>query len=118
MFASGDRSSKRPSLRNYYVDEAGDGILFNRKGHVIVDSPGCSRYFILGLVDIPDPDAIGAELQTLREQLLADPYFTGVPSMQPDARKTGTWSSRGAGHPTPPSQIRTCGFSASGSSSG
>jgi hypothetical protein len=76
------------STRYYYVDEAGDGTLFNRKGHVIVGSEGCSRYFILGLVDIPDPGGIGSKLKGLREQLLADPYFKGVPSMQPEAAKT------------------------------
>ena len=87
MIASRERPSKKPSLRDSYVDEAGDGILFNKKGHVIVDAPGWARYFILGLVDIADPDAIGDELQALRARLLADPYFKGDPSMQPDARK-------------------------------
>jgi len=70
------------------VDEAGDGTLFSRKGKVIVGTPGCSCFFILGLVDIPDPVTLGHDLDDLRTQLLADPYFNGVPSMQPEARKT------------------------------
>lgn len=75
-------------VRHYFVDEAGDGTLFSRKGKVIVGTPGCSCFFILGLVDIPDPVTLGHDLDDLRTQLLADPYFNGVPSMQPEARKT------------------------------
>lgn len=77
-----------PSIRHYFVDEAGDGILFDRKGRVVAGTEGCSRFFILGLIDIPDPDTLGRQLDDLRAQLLADPYFKGVPSMQPEARKT------------------------------
>ena len=74
--------------RHYYVDEAGDGTLFSRRGRLLVDTEGCSRYFILGYVDIADPEAVSAELDELRRALLADPYFRNVPSMQPKARKT------------------------------
>lgn len=77
-----------PSQRFYFVDEAGDTVLFDAKGRVIVGTEGCSRFFILGLADIPDPDALGRELSQLRTDLLADPYFKDVPSMQPEARKT------------------------------
>lgn len=82
--------SKRrsPSIRPYFVDESGDGTLFNRRGRVIVGTEGCSRFFILGLADIPDPVTLGREMEELRARLLADPYFGGVPSMQPEARKT------------------------------
>jgi hypothetical protein len=76
------------SVRHYFVDEAGDGTLFSRKGKVIVGTEGCSRYFILGLADIHDPTALGRDLEALRAQLLRDPYFKDVPSMQPGARKT------------------------------
>ena len=43
---------------------------------------------MLGLLHLPDPEALGAELVALRAQLLADPYFRHVPSMQAQARKT------------------------------
>jgi hypothetical protein len=45
--------NRAPSTRHYFVDEAGDGTLFNGKGQVLIGSEGCSRFFILGLVDIP-----------------------------------------------------------------
>lgn len=75
-------------VRHYFVDEAGDPTLFDRKGRVIVGEQGCSRFFILGMLHIEDPDSLGQELTALRQKLLTDPYFKGVPSMQPQARKT------------------------------
>jgi hypothetical protein len=72
----------------YFVDEAGDGTLFDRNGKVTIGQPGCSRYFILGLAEIGSPEALAGELDALRAKLLADPYFKDVPSMQPDRRKT------------------------------
>ena len=77
-----------PSIRNYFVDEAGDGTLFDQRGRVIVGTQGCSRYFILGLTDIAEPETLSRELEELRARLLADPYFKGVPSMKPDTKKT------------------------------
>lgn len=76
------------SICYYFVDEAGDGILFDRKGRVIISQEGCSRFFMLGLVDIPNPQAVAEELTALRLALLADPYFAGIPSFQPEQRKT------------------------------
>jgi len=76
------------SARNYFVDEAGDGTLFDQRGHIIVGTQGCSQYFILGLADVPGPDKLSRELEELRVRLMADPYFRKVPSMQPEAKKT------------------------------
>jgi len=75
-------------MRHYFVDEAGDGVLFDSRGRVIIGHQGCSRFFILGMVDIPDPATIATELSALRMRILADPYFKGVPSLKPDAGKT------------------------------
>jgi len=33
---------------DFFVDEAGDDTLFDKKGRVIVGQEGCSNYFILG----------------------------------------------------------------------
>jgi hypothetical protein len=86
-----DSISKQPSpksYRHYFVDEAGDGVLFNSKGKVIIGQDGCSRYFLLGLLDVPDPKALSASREALRINLLSDPYFRKIPSMQPGQRKT------------------------------
>lgn len=63
------------SPRSYFVDEAGDSDIFNKKGKVIIGSAGFSKYFILGLLDIPNPKGIESDLNDLRLQLLKDPYF-------------------------------------------
>jgi hypothetical protein len=42
-----------PSKRDYFVDEAGDAVLFCRTGHICIGQEGCSRHFILGMADIP-----------------------------------------------------------------
>ncbi len=74
--------------RHYFIDEGGDSTLFSRKGKVLIGSEGCSRFFMLGLLEVPDPMAIQASLSDLRERLIDDPYFSNVPSMQERARKT------------------------------
>ena len=79
---------KQPVIRYYFVDEAGDPMLFNRKKQVVVGNAGCSAYFIVGKVDVERPTELAGELEALRLRLLADPYFTGVPSMQPKQKKT------------------------------
>ena len=90
MMADSIRVRKKSGeSRHYFVDEAGDGNLFNKKGRLRYGEEGCSLYFILGVLDVPDPDRISQELNALRAQLLADPYFRKIPSMQPEARKTG-----------------------------
>ena len=43
---------------------------------------------MLGVLEVADPAALAAALNGLRVSLLADPYFHGVPSMQPASRKT------------------------------
>ena len=83
-------SSKNTSaaVRHYFVDEAGDGNLFNKSGRLQLGVEGCSRYFMLGVLDVSDPDKLTQDLNALRAQLVADPYFKRVPSMQINARKT------------------------------
>lgn len=75
-------------VRCYFVDEAGDPMLFNRAKQIIVGKPGSSSYFILGKADVERPTELASEMESLRLRLLADPYFKGVPSMQPEQRKT------------------------------
>ncbi|HRD91203.1 MAG TPA: hypothetical protein PK752_23550 [Accumulibacter sp.] len=71
-----------PSTLHFFVDEAGDPTLFNAKGRILVGQEGCSKSFILGKLDVDDPAALHVALGKLRADLLADPYFKRVPSMQ------------------------------------
>lgn len=81
-------TDKTPSVHHYFVDEAGDPTLFNAAGKVAVGTPGCSRFFMLGNLDVTAPQDLALELEALRKKLLADPYFAGVPSMAHDQKKT------------------------------
>jgi hypothetical protein len=73
---------------HYFVDESGDGVLFDRKGKVLCETGSAPRYFILGMLHIEQPEKVGQSLNKLRATLLADPYFNGVPSFQTPAKKT------------------------------
>ena len=76
------------SIRHYYIDEGGDGTLFSKRGKVLIGTEGCSRFFILGLLEVPDPIALQHTFDDLRARLMSDPYFNDVPSMQAEWRKT------------------------------
>lgn len=82
--------NKSATIRHYFVDEGGDSTLFASRGKVIIDTEGCSRFFMLGLLDVADPVSLKQHLDNLRTQLMSDPYFKDVPSMQPQDRKTAT----------------------------
>lgn len=83
--ASGDDT---PLVQRLFVDEAGDPTLFSASGAPIVGTEGCSRFFLIGKLGVDDPAALARALTTLREELVADPYFAGVPSFGPEKRKT------------------------------
>lgn len=88
MAKSSYASKKAGGIRHYYVDEGGDSTLFARNGKVTIETPGCSRFFILGLLDLPDPTGLQNAFDDLRSRLVSDPYFNAVPSMQVNAKKT------------------------------
>jgi len=51
-------ADRQSYTRNYYIDEGGDSTLFSRSGKVLIGSEGCSRLFILGVLEVPDPAAL------------------------------------------------------------
>jgi len=79
--------SQRSKIR-YFIDEAGDTTLYDRRGKKLLVGESASKHFILGKIRIADPDAVRSDLKQLRSELLADPYFRDVPSMQPEGGKT------------------------------
>lgn len=78
-------------INNYFVDEAGDLTLFNKRGHMIVGKEGVSHVFMVGIAYLPDPKQAGRRLEELRTELISDPYFKDVPSMQPNTKKTALY---------------------------
>lgn len=79
-----------PDQIHSYVDEAGDPTLFGRKrgSGIIVGNDGCSKFFIMGKLEVADPESLSQKLTALRHELLADPYFAEVPSFDPNRPKT------------------------------
>jgi hypothetical protein len=73
---------------SYFVDETGDGVIFDSKGRMLIGTGQVQDYFTLGMVECSTLQQLTIELNDLRELLLADPYFKGVPSLQPSAKKT------------------------------
>ena len=71
-----------------FVDEAGTPTLFHSSGKTIVDTEGCSRFFVLGKLDVDNPHELANALNDLRTELLADSYFAGVESFRPERKKT------------------------------
>jgi hypothetical protein len=75
-------------MAHYFVDESGDGVLFGKQGKVLLGQPGVCEQFMLGMLHVQNPVQLATELEALRLELLRDPYFKKVPSMQPERQKT------------------------------
>ena len=81
-------SSEAPDVCHLYVDEAGTPDIFDAKGRSKVGTPGCSRYFALGMLEVDQPEKLATALTELREQLIRDPYFATAESFKPERKKT------------------------------
>ncbi len=44
------------------MDEAGDPVLFANRRTAIVGTPGCSRFFMVGNLEVNDPPALARKL--------------------------------------------------------
>ncbi len=89
LFAKPESSEPaKPAVQQLFVDEAGTPTLFHESGKVIVDTFGCSRFFILGKLEVENPAALASKLTALRQQMLADPMFAGTESFKPERKKT------------------------------
>lgn len=73
--------TKKEHERHYFVDEAGDLVLFDKRGRVIVGTEGCSKHFILGCALVDNPHEARRNLAGLRREILADSYLQGIPSL-------------------------------------
>lgn len=84
----GQPANATAEMTTWFVDEAGDPALFAKGGKVVVATAGCSRFFIEGKLECRDVGALANALAVLRADLLADPYFKGVPSFDPVRKRT------------------------------
>jgi len=66
----------------YFVDEAGDITLFTkRKKPAHLGSNGISKYFMIGVAQIEEPEKTTEQLEIIRQDLLNDPTLKNIPSM-------------------------------------
>lgn len=102
-----------PVPGTYYVDEAGDGILFGRKGRCRLNDPGASQFFMLGMVRCRDDSDAAAALLQLRDELLSHPLCATFHSLRTTAQKTARSFHAKDDHPLPVSSPRhaQCGRS-------
>lgn len=77
-----------PPPATFYVDEAGDGVLFGKRGRIRLDDPDAMKFFVLGMVRFPVDQIAREALQQLRQEIVSNPLYSSIPSLRPDARKT------------------------------
>ncbi|MDZ4852280.1 MAG: DUF3800 domain-containing protein [Pirellulaceae bacterium] len=77
-----------PSIATFYVDEAGDGILFGPMGRNRLDDPDAPKFFMLGMVRCTVDAEAEAALSALRASLLANPLYATIHTMRPSVQKT------------------------------
>jgi hypothetical protein len=65
----------------FFVDESGDPTFYDRQGNLIVGQEGCSPILLLGFIETADPHSIRSSLLQLQNEIVNDPYFSGVPSL-------------------------------------
>lgn len=73
--------------RFFYIDEAGDLALFNKKGKMLaLGEEGRSRYFMIAVAELSNPSEAASDFNGLRQDLLKDPSLRSIPSMAKTAR--------------------------------
>ena len=70
-------------LVKYFVDESGDGVLFGTMGRDRLKDEKAARYFMLGMVQCEDQGVIAEAFEKLRTQLLENPLYASIPSLDP-----------------------------------
>jgi hypothetical protein len=77
-----------PSSVTYYVDEAGDGVLFGPMGRDRLADADAPRFFMLGMVQCASDEQVGQQLADLRAALQKNPLYATIFTLKPEAKKT------------------------------
>lgn len=72
----------------YYVDEAGDGVLFGPRGRDRLQDEDAPQFFMLGMVRCADEAEVVRQLAELRAALQKNPLYATIYSLKPEAQKT------------------------------
>jgi hypothetical protein len=82
------QESPLPTTIHFFVDEAGDGVLFGPKGRDRLQDKDARRFFILGMVQLADQQKVESVLQELRNHLLSHPLYASIHTLRPEVGKT------------------------------
>jgi hypothetical protein len=66
---------------NFFVDEFGDPVFYDKRGNLIVGTEGCSLILGLGFVEISDPKAVRRAVLDLQNDVVKDRYLQKIPSV-------------------------------------
>lgn len=83
-----DSPSSGPVGVTYFVDEAGDGVLFGPRGRDRLKDEDAPQFFMLGMVQCATDAEVSAQLADLRASLQANPLYASIFSLKPAAQKT------------------------------
>ena len=72
----------------YYVDEAGDGVLFGPRGRERLQDEDAPQFFMLGMVCCAAEAEVTRQLAELRAALRENPLYATIYSLKPEAQKT------------------------------
>lgn len=73
---------------NYFVDEAGDAVIFGKGKKLQVGKNNCPRFFFLGLLEVDNPKSLTNDLENLRKDILSDPNLSKLPGVGVKYNKT------------------------------
>lgn len=72
----------------YYVDEAGDGVLYGPMGRDRLQDLDAPKFFMLGMVSCTDVAGVVLRLAELRVSLQKNPLYATIWSLRPEEQKT------------------------------
>lgn len=71
---------------HFFVDESGDPTILGRKGRNLLTEGLVSQVFMVGYVETSTPRRITDALHALRQEIAADEYLHGIPSLSSTLR--------------------------------
>jgi hypothetical protein len=72
------------------LDEAGDTTFYGKGKIPLLGSVGVSKYFLLGILKINEPlEIIRNKIISLQNQIISDPYFHNIPSINKKKLNSG-----------------------------
>ena len=67
----------------FFVDESGDTTFYDRKGNWVVGKEnGSSSILLMGFIRTTEPEYLRKKLNSLKNELILDPYLKEIPSME------------------------------------